>query len=280
MDNTLHTCKNCGTAFTGKFCNQCGEKVYSDHDKSIAHLFHEVFHFFTHFDGALPVTIKTIFTKPGKYSLDFCNGIRKRYFKPVPLFLLLVVLYLLFPKFQGLNMGIGNYVSEEYNYSWYARPIVIKKMKEQNVSFEEIGRIYETKSPKIAKICLVLLIPVAALISFLLFYRSKRVYFDHFILGSEICSFYILLIFLIVPLLKTVFTWISPTIGDLFVDGSWLQIVFALLLVFFVLMAFRNFFGEKWGWSILKTILFFFLFFEGADYLYKIIVFYSTMLFV
>src|SRR5690348_17578368 len=27
---TDHTCKNCGNRFSGKFCNQCGEKVYTD----------------------------------------------------------------------------------------------------------------------------------------------------------------------------------------------------------------------------------------------------------
>lgn len=280
MYDTPHTCKNCGNSFAGKFCNQCGEKIYSEQDKSVSHLFHEVFHFFTHFDAALPLTLKTIFTHPGKYALDFCKGIRKKYFKPVPLFLLLVVLYLFFPKFTGLNMRVGNYTSEQYNYSWYARPVVVKKMKEQKASFEEIEKAYDTKSPKIAKVCLILLIPFAAVISFLLFYRSKKLYFDHFILGCEICSFYILLIFLIVPLLKTIFQLISPELGSVFVDGSWLSILFAILLALFILIAFRRFFGQKWSWSILKTVLFFFLFFEGADFVYKIIVFYSTMLFV
>jgi hypothetical protein len=40
-----HACKNCGHAFEGKFCNACGEKFYTDKDKSVKHLLEEAFHF-------------------------------------------------------------------------------------------------------------------------------------------------------------------------------------------------------------------------------------------
>ena len=73
-------CKNCQHEFTGKFCNQCGEKVYSEHDKSLKHVFEEGFHFLTHFEGTFFNTLRTIVLRPGKLSLDFCYGIRKRYF--------------------------------------------------------------------------------------------------------------------------------------------------------------------------------------------------------
>jgi hypothetical protein len=36
-------CKNCGNSFAGKFCNNCGEKVYTDHDKSFAHILKRYF---------------------------------------------------------------------------------------------------------------------------------------------------------------------------------------------------------------------------------------------
>jgi hypothetical protein len=32
-----NTCKSCGHAFEGTYCNQCGEKVYREEDKSILH---------------------------------------------------------------------------------------------------------------------------------------------------------------------------------------------------------------------------------------------------
>mgnify|MGYP003546581747 FL=1 len=110
-------CKNCGNHFTGKFCNQCGEKIYNEKDKLIKHLFNDAIHFTSHFDGTFLTSLKTAITKPGKISLDYCSGIRKKYFKPVPFFLLLVVFYLLFPRFQGLNMKAGTYASPQYRFT-------------------------------------------------------------------------------------------------------------------------------------------------------------------
>src|SRR5437868_6771196 len=105
--NQEHTCRNCGYHFTGKYCNRCGEKVLVEKDKRLIHFFEEGLHFITHFDGTLLTTVKTIITKPGKISEDYCNGIRKIYFKPQSFFLLLVILYLFFPYFEGLNMDMS-----------------------------------------------------------------------------------------------------------------------------------------------------------------------------
>ena len=46
-----HKCKNCGNFFYGNYCNICGEKVYTEHDKSILHFFEDAVHFLTHFEG-------------------------------------------------------------------------------------------------------------------------------------------------------------------------------------------------------------------------------------
>ena len=110
MQTPSHICKNCNHAFTGKYCNHCGEKVYSEKDRSVLHFFEEGLHFITHFEGTFFNTLKKIFTRPGQLSVDYCNGKRKTYFKPLSLFLLLVVLYLLFPFFEGLNMKLYYHV--------------------------------------------------------------------------------------------------------------------------------------------------------------------------
>ena len=40
-------CKTCANEFVGKYCNRCGEKVVSPHDKSIMHFLEGVFHMIT-----------------------------------------------------------------------------------------------------------------------------------------------------------------------------------------------------------------------------------------
>jgi hypothetical protein len=46
-------CKNCGNQFLGKYCNECGEKVYTEHDKTFSHFLGETFHFITHWDSKI-----------------------------------------------------------------------------------------------------------------------------------------------------------------------------------------------------------------------------------
>ena len=76
------------------------------------HLVEEGFHFVTHVEVSYFMTLKIIYRYPGKFSLNYYDGTRKKYFKPVSLFMLLVVLYVLFPKFSGLNMKLGSYATE------------------------------------------------------------------------------------------------------------------------------------------------------------------------
>ena len=118
MEPAEKICKNCGNIITGKYCSNCGEKIYTDKDKRVSHLFEEAFHFITHFDGTFFNTIKAIVTKPGKLSLDYCDGIRKKYFKPMSFFLLLVVIYLLFPVFEGLNQRLYYYTHNPIYGEW------------------------------------------------------------------------------------------------------------------------------------------------------------------
>jgi len=54
------TCGNCGAQLTGPFCAQCGEKKFSPHDYSVAHLFEEVLDGLTHFDTRFLRTLKVL----------------------------------------------------------------------------------------------------------------------------------------------------------------------------------------------------------------------------
>ena len=172
MENITY-CKNCSQQLTGKFCSNCGEKVYTNHDKNIGHFFEEGFHFITHFDGKFFTTLKTVITKPGQLSLDYCNGVRKKYFKPLSFFLVVVVLYLLFPKFQGLNMTFSTYVNKEYKYAAYALPIAKNKIAVQKISGNELAEHYNARSEKFAKPFLLILLPFSAILLWILFFKRK-----------------------------------------------------------------------------------------------------------
>ncbi len=279
MDINTHTCKNCSQSFSGKYCNNCGEKVYSENDKKLSHFLGEAFHFSTHLDGKFFRTIKTIFSSPGKLSLDYCDGIRIKYYKPLSLFLLVIILYLLFPMAKGLNMVFNTYLSTQYNYAWFAKPIVKKKMKTENIGIDELAAKYDAKSQKFAKPLFLIILPLTSLLLFLLFKKRRKFFYDHFVLSIELTTTIFAILFLIYPLIYILCRMIFTTSDVLFRDGGiFSYIVFGLLLMMIVL-ACKRFYEQNWFWTIVKSI-FFLAFFEFViiDIIYNFILFFTVNL--
>jgi len=259
-----------------------GRRFFHPEDKKITHLLEDVLHFITHFDNVFFKTIKTIFSRPGLYSLHYCNGIRKKYFRPVSLFLLCVVLYLLFPFFNGLNMRLRTYVSRDYDYAWYGRPLVRAKMVHAHLDLQQLAARYDSESPHFSKLFLLTLLPFTAFILAGLFFRRKKAFFDHFIMATEFNTFMVVFAYLLVPLLDKIMNGISLLLfkNDFLASEFLIGLVDLAAFLVFGLIAFRRFYGEKWGTTIFKTLLFIFLYSWIAVGLYKIIVLVCVLWFI
>lgn len=274
-----HTCKNCGNVFSGKFCNACGEKKYSLHDKSIASFFKEGLHFITHFEGTLFTSLKMMFTKPGRLALDYCNGIRKKYFKPLSLFLLIVILYLFFPFFEGLNMPLKSYPSQKY-YGNYAQQKIEKKLTQTGWNIEKLSDKFHAKSEKASKFLLIIIVPFSALVFFAFAFLKRRYFFEHMIFSAEINSFYLLWGFLILPLILTLFTGITRILN--FNIGSFLTETLISVLVYvpvliYTSIAARSFYSFKWWQTIIFVSVFLVLHSFIVYNLYKFLLFVITI---
>jgi hypothetical protein len=281
MEHTPVTCKNCGKNFLGEYCNSCGEKVYTESNKKMSHFFEEAFHFSTHLDGKFFTTMKTIFATPGKFSLDYCNGIRKKYFKPISLFLLIVILYLLFPLAKGLNMRFNTYISSEYNYAWFAKPIADKKMKQLNISKDELATKYDAKSQKFAKPFLLLILPFTGLLLFLLFYKRNKFFYDHFVLSIELSSTIFAIMFLIYPVIHLISTFVYASSDSIFRDEGIMNFIALGILLLMIIIAIKQFYRQKLFWTIVKSILFFVIFeFVIVNIIYNFILFVTVNLFI
>ena len=273
MQQPTITCKNCGHHFHGKYCSQCGEKVYGEKDKSLWHVVEELFHFISHFEGTLLTTLKAIFTKPGQFSFDYCNGVRKKYFKPISFFLLIVVLYLIFPLATGLNMRLSDHI--HFWYGDYAKHAIISYMHKTNASEAIVFEHYTAVSEKVSKILLFLLIPVMAAFCALFLVKRKKTFFDHLIFSTETTSFFILWGFLIVPLIVRVvgmLTHITEGNTDIYVVP-----LITLIPAAYVFVAARRFYLFKPGKSILFSILFLAILSLFVHYIYSLILFFVTV---
>jgi len=268
------TCKNCGNQFTGKFCNYCGEKAYTEKDRSVKHLLSDGLHFITHLEGTFFNTIITLFKRPGRFSLDYCNGIRKKYFKPLSFFLLVVILYLLFPLFDGLNSKPHEHVRHSL-YGDYAMRKAIKVMQEKHWTDAQLAEAFSHASEKISKFLLFMIIPVMALFSWMISFKKRKYFYDNFVFSIEANSLFILWAFLIFPLLFRAFYYFFPVVGE--DDSSYITILNFCFFVLYLVFASKRFFGFSWWYSIIYALLFMFSLAVFFQYVYKFILFFITI---
>jgi hypothetical protein len=275
MPNNL--CRNCGHNFTLQYCNNCGEKVFYEKDKSILHFFEEGFHFLTHLEGKFFTTIKTMFVRPGKVSLDYSNGVRKKYFKPVSLFLLLVVIYLLFPLTQGLNMKAVYHTGNLF-YGNYDEAKIAAALRETGLNMAEFENVFHSKGEKVSRILLVILIPLTALWFWLLTYRKRPFYFDQLVFSAEVNCLYLLWGFLLLPLVLQILEYFfhigyaGPGRGQLVLG----LIIYIPILLFAAIGSYRFYKIKKW-YAALFGILFLVVHTLIMQIIYKFILFVITI---
>jgi hypothetical protein len=213
------TCKNCGHMFTDRFCNHCGEKVIEPHERSVTFFVGSVINAFTFLEGKFLNTLFAILYKPGQYSRHFADGIRQRYMKPVAFFFVANVIYFLFPLFQTFNTTLYAQTNQQF-YDRYTAPIAERKMKELNITWDQLNEKYQPESTNWAKTLIVLMAPLMALF-YALFHLSNRWFFsDHLLMSFECFSFFLFALNIIFPF----FLYIAMTIGGWF--GTDLHTVF------------------------------------------------------
>ena len=281
MQPTTSNCKNCGNLLAGKYCSNCGEKVYTEKDRSAWHIIKEGLHFVTHLEGTFLLTLKTIFRYPGTYSLEFCEGKRKKYFKPISFFLIGVVIYLLFPFFMGLNVSLYSAMAQFRFLN--AEEAAIHKANAEHISINELAVLYHAKSGKLAKLLLLIIIPLKAIVLYLLFRKNRKRFFDHFIIATEISSFYLYFTFLFIPLFVSVIFYILKLLG---VDGHFLYTdpitmpLYLLALAWACIKGFKRFYDVPLVISFPKTILFLLLHVFIVFFIYRLILFFLVLLFI
>lgn len=280
MQEASIVCKNCGNQFNGKFCNNCGEKVYTEHDKTFGHFLGETFHFITHWDNKLIKSWWLVMSKPGFVSSQIAYGVRKPYYKPANLFIIGVILYLLFPFFTGLNMPM-KYHMTGFFYGELADHMIFYKMAARHLTLDQLAEKFDHRSPAFAKVLLLIIIPLSAFALQLLFRKKKRYFFDHITLASELNTFYLFFTFFGIPLLFIIAYLVARLMGlDIknYLNDD-ISIPLHLVVVgTYAVIAFRRFYNEKTFRAIMKTTLFL-----GAHYiivyaLYRFILFCLVML--
>ncbi len=264
-------CLSCNATLHGAFCAKCGEKVYHPADKSLKLLIREAITFMTNLDGKVITTVKTIYLRPGQLALDYCRGVRKKYYKPLPFFLAIVVVYLLFPLATGMNMEMRYYRSSPLIGPSIGVQID-KRLAAEGITETALAEQFNQRSSTTSKFLLLLLIPLSLPLLHLLYFYKQRYIFDNFVLLTEINTFFLLTIFLLLPaLLFPLNVFFSLQVNDTLYERFTVALFGGYCAV-----VFHRVFAEKWWLSLLKGGVFSALFLLMIVVVYRYIVFEVT----
>ena len=102
LTDEQHTCANCGTAFVGRFCPQCGLRGNRDRmtAKNVLSGFLDIWGM-----GSQPMlrSIQELFWRPGYMMRDYLNGHQPLYFPPFKMLVIITLFFALVCSVRGVE---------------------------------------------------------------------------------------------------------------------------------------------------------------------------------
>ncbi|MEP4498251.1 MAG: DUF3667 domain-containing protein [Ekhidna sp.] len=218
-------------------------------------------------------TLKSILLNSGRFSRDFMDGRRKKYMRPIAIFLFANLVYFLFPLFTTFHSSLGNQIST-YNFvhSDLASELVHKKVANEQTTFQEYEVVYNSKTKELSKVFLILVVVIIALLQWL-FHNPTRFYLsEHLVLSFELVTFMIIVGVQFQGVLMHFlrFIGLGHIISEMLVTS-----IALVLLLYFLIRSEISFFNFSKLRAILNSTLGI-ISFAVAIYTYRIFLFFIT----
>ncbi len=272
----VHHCLNCGSEFTSKFCPQCGQRDVENSDRSIIRLTIDLLNNVFFFDNRFWISIRYLLTRPGKMTVEFLEGKRRKFISPITLFLFVNVLYFFLSPLTDYSLPLADQMKYQAHSEMATRMVEdkLKKHELSNEAYQESLRTYATKyqsaSDNISKSLMILNVPIVALFVYLLSLRKRPYYFD-----ALIFSLHYFTLFLLSISVGDILKEIIQALGDPGANflGIWLLIFVLIIPLTYLSISLSKYLGHKWFVAIALGI---FVFIGGglAQFLYRAIIFF------
>jgi hypothetical protein len=189
-------CPTCGKPLSGRFCAHCGEKRVSPEDHGLKRSFEQMFAAFTHADGKIFRTLRTLLAQPGRLTADYLKGRRKPYIAPLELFLICNLIFFLLHPLIGSNT-LTTDLNTHLHYTWHAaiaQSLVAPRLAARAMTVEAYAVIFDAAAVTQAKSFVILVVPIFSLAVMALFWRQRRHYAAHLVFSLHFCACWLLLI--------------------------------------------------------------------------------------
>lgn len=86
------TCQDCGAPISGNYCSNCGQETQI-RTPTVRQFAHEMMDQYVAVEGKLGRTLRTLIVQPGQLTVDYIQGRRQRYVRPLKLYVSISVVF-------------------------------------------------------------------------------------------------------------------------------------------------------------------------------------------
>lgn len=268
-------CPNCAAAVHGPYCAQCGQETAIG-VPTLREFGHEYLHTFVTLEGRLWKTLWLLIRWPGKLTTEFLAGRRRRYVRPLPLYLSLSFLFFLAFTFSPPEMeqfiekenagavprtnASGPEASSELDFKLDtdAPKWAVSLLQQYREAFKRLsanpkasGRALATAFFAKLPIAVFFMVPLFALLTFALYRKRRRTYTEHLLFALHLHAFVFLCLLLGSMflglatgfLLLIWWLYLGLALRTVFSGRLWPQLLrsFGLLLSYWVLLVVQLF---------------------------------------
>lgn len=255
-DHYQATCLNCGVPLEGKFCHECGQKKVEPSERTFKYFVIQFFGSAFFLENNFVRNVWTLLSRPGRLTLDYIEGRRKRWMTPFSLFLLINLFYFWYTPFSDLNQTLYEHMNIAVHKN-IATHLVDRKLDREKITLEEYADTYNKKSSSYANSLIILQIPLFAILMAGLFYRNKYFFADHFIFSLHLFAFLLLealIIAVVLAINSGVVAFMNETVFNVF------KALMALIFIAYTWFALRQVYKRKWWTTTLYLPLVVFVF--------------------
>ncbi|MEZ0005583.1 hypothetical protein ABH942_000940 [Flavobacterium sp. 28YEA47A] len=230
-----NNCLNCNQPITENFCSNCGQKKYKRIDRK--YLIDEIQYLAVHTNKGFFYSLKNVARNPGKTAKKFIEGDRVNHYKPILLAFVLSGISA-FLSFKVIKYGT---IMEQYMQQVYGSEIN-RAMPWMHDSM--------TFLTTYSAATMLLLIPLASLVTALAFRKWGENYYEHVIMNTYILIYYTILSIVIFFPISYLLKDSSPHVFMTFT-----MFTAFLPFPFIMVMFYKGFYTEKSIGNIILRVL-------------------------
>ena len=256
-------CPECGEPIDERFCPRCGEKRVEARDYSLRHFLGEAVNVFANLESPIPRSFFALLFRPGLLTSEYLAGRRKRYLKPLQVFVLCNVIFFFAQPLTGFN-ALTTPLRVHLTalpHSRLVRPLVRETVERRQVTLEQYGASFDSTIQSHARTLVILMVPLFACALVPLYWRRRRYFVEHLVFATHFYSIYLLYL---LGLHYVGFLLLRAGLGLGLItrvnEDLFFSIFFVLILATYLFFAQRRVYGQSARVTLLKTFALVFTF--------------------